>query len=257
LPPINRSLGVWNPPPTPRSINPAIPRDMEAIVFKAIERDPATRFRSASELGEDLRRFFEDRPFRARRVTAAEQVVRWCRRRPAVASLIEMDMLAVLASAGVASFFAVRADRERGKAVTRELEANAASKQATRCRPSHTQRPDGPPRRIPHPRPVEAAVFCDDGMRLVVDGGGIVRAWDAALSPAGPEVAAACDPPKHQKLMHTGLSLDGVRMIARNDPKTFSVWDLTSGHRVFGPAGHPDPGPVVQPHDARIGQGTS
>ena len=51
-----------------RKLDPAIPRDLETIVLKAIEKDPADRYATAGELAEDLRRFLDDRPIRARRV---------------------------------------------------------------------------------------------------------------------------------------------------------------------------------------------
>jgi eukaryotic-like serine/threonine-protein kinase len=117
-------------PDKPRTINPAIPRDLETIVLKAIQREPSLRYQSATELGEDLRRYVEDRPIRARRATLAEQFVRWCRRNPALAASIAAVMLAILAGAGIASFYAVRADRERIRAVAREQEANSARNQA-------------------------------------------------------------------------------------------------------------------------------
>ena len=109
---------------------PGIPRDLETIVFKAIEKDPKTRYPSAEALGEDLGRFLEDEPIRARRATLTEQTVRWCRRNPAVASLVAAVMLATLTGAGFASFYAVRAENERGKAVDREREAIFARKEA-------------------------------------------------------------------------------------------------------------------------------
>jgi eukaryotic-like serine/threonine-protein kinase len=117
-------------PPKPRSIDPSIPRDLETVVLKATARDPALRYQSAAELGDDLRRYIEDRPIRARRATTAEQTVRWCRRNPAVASLIATVLLAILAGAGVASLYALRAERERGKAVAREQEAILAREEA-------------------------------------------------------------------------------------------------------------------------------
>ena len=60
-------------PPRPRKVNPEVPRDLETIVLKAIERNPAERYQSAGELAEDLRRFQEDRPIRARRCSPAER----------------------------------------------------------------------------------------------------------------------------------------------------------------------------------------
>ena len=51
-------------PPRLRQLDPAIPRDLETIVHKAIEQDPAHRYATAAALAEDLRRFLEDRPIR-------------------------------------------------------------------------------------------------------------------------------------------------------------------------------------------------
>ncbi len=70
-----------------RALVPHLPRDLETVVHKAIDRDPARRYTTAAVLAEDLQRFLEDRPIKARRVTAAEQVWRWARRNPAVAAL--------------------------------------------------------------------------------------------------------------------------------------------------------------------------
>ena len=69
-------------PPRPRSIDPRVPRDLETIVLKAIEKDPKARYASAEALAEDLRRFLDDQPILARRVGAAERYIRWARRNP-------------------------------------------------------------------------------------------------------------------------------------------------------------------------------
>src|SRR5262249_41960277 len=74
-------------PPPLRRLNSEVPRDLETIVQKAIEREPSHRYASASELAEDLRRFVEDEPIRARRASVAERLARWGRRNPAIAAL--------------------------------------------------------------------------------------------------------------------------------------------------------------------------
>ena len=74
-------------PPRPRSIDARIPRDLETIVLKAIEKDPKARYQSAEAMGEDLRRFLADEPIRARQVSAAERYWRWARRNPVIAVL--------------------------------------------------------------------------------------------------------------------------------------------------------------------------
>jgi serine/threonine protein kinase/Flp pilus assembly protein TadD len=74
-------------PLPPRQIDRSIPRDLETIVLKAIARDPEQRYQRPADLAEDLRRFVEDRPIRARRAPLRERLWRWCRRNPAVAGL--------------------------------------------------------------------------------------------------------------------------------------------------------------------------
>ena len=56
---------IKNDEPTrPRAIDPRIPRNLETIVLKAIEKDPKRRYATAAELGEDLQRFIEGAPVR-------------------------------------------------------------------------------------------------------------------------------------------------------------------------------------------------
>jgi serine/threonine protein kinase len=75
-------------PIRPRKLNPAIPRDLETILLKAIAREPSRRYSTAGELAEDLRCFLDDRPIRARRITPAERLRRWYRHNRAVAGLL-------------------------------------------------------------------------------------------------------------------------------------------------------------------------
>ena len=86
-----------NGPARPRSINPAIPRDLETITARASALDPSHRYASAGDLADDLRRFLDDRPIRARRVTPIERLWRWARRNPAMATLSAATMLLLAA----------------------------------------------------------------------------------------------------------------------------------------------------------------
>jgi serine/threonine protein kinase len=67
-------------PKPPRSLNPGIPADLETIVLKALEKSPSDRYATAGELADDLRRFLEDAPIRARRPTLGQRLRRWGRR---------------------------------------------------------------------------------------------------------------------------------------------------------------------------------
>ena len=66
-------------PVSPRRLNPAVPRDLETIVLKAIAKDPASRYTTAQELAADLRRFMDDQPILARRPGPLERSFRWAR----------------------------------------------------------------------------------------------------------------------------------------------------------------------------------
>ena len=61
-------------PPRPRKINKAIPRDLETIVLKAIEREPGRRYPTAAALADDLKRFVDDKPIQARRVSKRKRL---------------------------------------------------------------------------------------------------------------------------------------------------------------------------------------
>jgi serine/threonine protein kinase/WD40 repeat protein len=74
-------------PRRPRALDPRIPHDLETIVLKGLSPEPAGRYASAGEMADDLRRFLEDRPIRARRTSARERLWRWRRRNPAAAAL--------------------------------------------------------------------------------------------------------------------------------------------------------------------------
>jgi serine/threonine protein kinase/WD40 repeat protein len=84
-------------PIRPRKANPEVPRDLETVVLKAIGREPADRYQSAAGLADDLRRFVDDRPVRARRMTPPERLWRWCRRDPRTAALLGALLLTLVA----------------------------------------------------------------------------------------------------------------------------------------------------------------
>src|SRR5262249_4027539 len=73
-------------PPRPRQVDPLIARDLETVVLKAMAKEPADRYGTASELAEDLRRYLADRPILARRPSLLDRAGKWARPRPGIAA---------------------------------------------------------------------------------------------------------------------------------------------------------------------------
>ena len=73
-------------PVSPRRLQPGLPRDLDTVCLKCLEKEPDRRYTSAAALAEDLRRFLDGEPIQARPTTAAEQFWKWCGRNRGVAT---------------------------------------------------------------------------------------------------------------------------------------------------------------------------
>ncbi len=80
-----------------RTINRQVPRDLETIIQKCIASDPQNRYPDANSLAIDLKRFVVGQPVHARRINPIHRAAKWCRRRPAVASLMAALLLSLIA----------------------------------------------------------------------------------------------------------------------------------------------------------------
>lgn len=110
-------------PPALRKLDARIPRDVETICLKCLEKDPAKRYQSAAALAADLRRWLTGHPIEARPVSRTERAWRWCHRNPAVAALSAAVVFVLLAGTTVSSFFAIQSANETKRANKKADEA--------------------------------------------------------------------------------------------------------------------------------------
>ncbi|HEY5910012.1 MAG TPA: protein kinase [Verrucomicrobiae bacterium] len=87
-------------PVSPRALNPTVPVDLETICLKCLEKEPARRYASARELADELARFQAGKPIRARPLGVVGKTWRCCRRKPQVASLATVALLATCLGIG-------------------------------------------------------------------------------------------------------------------------------------------------------------
>jgi eukaryotic-like serine/threonine-protein kinase len=112
-------------PVPPRRLNGRIPRDLETICLRCLEKAPNRRYRSAEEVAGDLRLWLEGRPITACRVSPIGHTWRWCRRHPAVAGLLVT--LATTLATGVVGLLVLlkQAEAERTRLAETRLKAEA------------------------------------------------------------------------------------------------------------------------------------
>ena len=110
-------------PVAPSRLLPRMPRDLETICLKALQKDPARRYPDVVALAEDLRRFRAGEPIVARPISGPERAWRWCRRNPAVSLLLGAVAASLLLGMAGTSYYAIQASR-------REQDARKSARQA-------------------------------------------------------------------------------------------------------------------------------
>ena len=115
-----------------------MPRDLEVICLKCLEKDPRRRYASADALAEDLRRWLAGEPIAARPVGVVERAWLWARRHPTAAALAGVSLVAMIAMIAAGFFIAYNGELKRANRAIEEsrgkIEAAYASESAARRR---------------------------------------------------------------------------------------------------------------------------
>jgi serine/threonine-protein kinase len=140
-------------PVPPARLQPRVPRDLETICLKCLQKTPALRYASVAELRDDLQRFLDGQPVRARRLGAAGRVWHWSRRNRAWAAMLALTAGLLLVIAAGTAIFSARlslahrhTDELRQRAERAERAERAAIKrlwEASRWRPKRAMNSHG------------------------------------------------------------------------------------------------------------------
>ena len=245
----------------PRRLEPAIPSDLETIVLKATEKEPERRYPTARALADDLRRFLNDEPIRARQTRPWERAVKWARRRPAMAAMIAAVcvLLASLLGGGVWSYVRIdealrTAQRERTKATESFKQEFAARRATDQARVAEAQT------RIASQR-LSADLALDQGIKLAENGqvgrGLLWMARARELAPEGDEGRKLADAARANlvswsaravvprailtapsPVMCLAISVDGRTLAAGCKDGSLHLWELPAGRHLGSVRAH-------------------
>jgi WD40 repeat protein/tetratricopeptide (TPR) repeat protein/tRNA A-37 threonylcarbamoyl transferase component Bud32 len=244
-------------PASVRQLQPGVPADLETICHRCLQKEPVKRYAIAAELAEDLRRFQASEPIRARPVGSAERAWRWCRRNPLVAGLLTAVAATLLLGTAVATYFAIAARTEAGRARDNEQTALANEQRAE----TETQKAkDSEQQALRQQREAERQLARAEGLLYA---GQIDRAqhyWRAGNAAAAQGQLDGCRwdyrgwehaylhtlfQASHLTLRGHSLpvysvcwSPDGRRLASASADQTVKVWDAQTGQETLTLRGH-------------------
>jgi formylglycine-generating enzyme required for sulfatase activity len=117
-------------PVPPSRLGVKVPRDLETVCLKCLRKEPVRRYASAEALADDLRRFQAGEPVQARPTGHLERTVKWAKRRPALAALLGVTLVALVALAVLSASLAVArsgAEKKEQEALHEAAKAKKAS----------------------------------------------------------------------------------------------------------------------------------
>jgi WD40 repeat protein len=238
-------------PIPPTRLRPRVPRDLESVCLRCLEKDPRRRYGSARDLADDLRRFLENRPTVARPIGFFGRCLAWARRQPVLATLLmSLVFVTALGFGGITwkwrEAIAVREDLEHSlyfnsiALAERSLSLNnpgRAERLLAECRPELRQWEWHYLKRLCHAdglslsandQSIECLAFNPVGHELATAGtDGFLRIWDLS---AGTEIRRMQG--HKRRIRSIAYSADGRWIATGSDDPAVVVWDAKTGAEV-------------------------
>jgi WD40 repeat protein/tRNA A-37 threonylcarbamoyl transferase component Bud32 len=225
----------------PQALVPTVPRDLQTVCLKCLEKDPAKRYGSAQALAEDLEHFLAGEPVSVRPMGRTERLWRWCRRNPAVASLMAGKAVLLLTVALVSTLYAVRLGAltgRLGQEVGQKTEALSLMKQQSTEREEALRRAEA--FRLAAQSELVRAANPGLALLLAIEG---AKRYDSVLANNALVAALeACD--EERTLVHPGsvraavYSPDGRRVLTAAADGIARIWDVSTGKVTVALKGH-------------------
>ena len=120
---------IHTEPQSPRSLDQSVPRDLETICLKCLEKDPDRRYQSCAELADELQRFVDGEPIKARPISSFEHFVRRCKRHPTTTAITSGLIAAIALGLVGVTWQWRRAESSRRDEAAARIEADASRKE--------------------------------------------------------------------------------------------------------------------------------